>query len=111
MDEITVTNTDIAAVADKLDGMADQFSEQERAALHAVFHMAGAAISESTGDDVQGFGIGGQPNQFSVAMGGTQGILIGLNQAFGAGAVGGMTTSGFGDGSVLKLKGGHEYKW
>ncbi len=101
MDETTVTDRDIAAVADKLDGMADQFSAQERAALQAVFHMAGAAISESSADDVQGFAADYlRPAQFSLGVGGTNGILIGLNQAFGQG-----THAGFCDGSVRKLGG------
>lgn len=46
MAQTTITNDDIAALAMKLDAMAERFDEHERAALHAVFHLAGAAMSD-----------------------------------------------------------------
>jgi len=54
MAQTTITNDDIAALATKLDAMADRFDEQERAALHAVFHLAGAAMSDAA-VEVEGY--------------------------------------------------------
>ena len=41
-------------VASKVDGMTEQFTEEERRALEAVFQLAGAALSELA-TDVDGF--------------------------------------------------------
>jgi hypothetical protein len=65
MAQTTITNDDIAALASKLDAMADRFDEHERAALHAVFHLAGAAMSD-VAIEVEGYGQGATPTSFSV---------------------------------------------
>ena len=54
MAQTTITNDDIAALAYKLDAMADRFDEHERAALHAVFHLAGAAMCDAA-VEVEGY--------------------------------------------------------
>lgn len=43
------------ALAAKLDGMADAFTDTEREALAAVFLLAGAALGELAKPDVDGF--------------------------------------------------------
>lgn len=93
MADVNVTDTDIEALATKLEGMADRFSEHERATMHALFHLAGIAVTEATAE-VEGFGVGtgGQPASFS--WGADQGILIGLNQTFVAGRHGGASGVG-----------------
>jgi hypothetical protein len=55
MAQTTITNDDIVALAMKLDAMADRFDDHERAALHAVFHLAGAAMSDAA-VEVEGYG-------------------------------------------------------
>ena len=54
-DEITMTSADIDALAAKLDGLADQLTDDERGLLVEVFRRAGAA----TESEVSGFSWGG----------------------------------------------------
>lgn len=101
MADITVTNSDFDALATKLEGMSSEFSEQEQATLHALFALAGAGV-EAVGSDVEGFAVDAfRPGAFEISVPGSQGILIGLNQAFGAGGGGG---SGFVGGSMGKFR-------
>lgn len=103
MADPTVTGSDIAALAGRLEAMADQFTAKERAALQALFHLAGAAVGEAV--EVEGFGDGSvRPVAFSLPGGQPQGVLIGLDQAFGQGRLGGLAGTGLmlGDGSVTK---------
>ena len=89
MTDVQITGADIEAVAGKLDTMADAFTDTERAALYAVFRLAGASILGAEGDaegDVEGFALNAYRNaSFAFTLGPNEGILIGLNQ----GAVGG----------------------
>ncbi len=50
---ITVSGAAIGALADRLDAMSDQFNQEEREAIHALFFLAGSALSDQT--DVEGF--------------------------------------------------------
>lgn len=114
MADFTVTDADLEALATKLDGMTEAFTDAERAALTAVFALAGAGLSSITGD-VEGFGLGGRPG-FEMSVAGSQGILIGLNQGFGVGGVGGLQDKDrigvkLADGSVYKFGDGSVYKW
>ncbi len=105
MTDVTVAGSDIEALATKLEAMTDQFDESELAALQALFHLAGAAVGDAAAE-VEGFA-GAEhrsPTSFTLPAVQTQGILIGLNQAFGQGRVGGIGATGLalGDGSVRK---------
>lgn len=114
MADHTVTNADLEALATKLDGMTDEFTDAERAALTAVFALAGAGLSSVAGD-VEGFGRGGGLPGFEMSVGGTQGILIGLNQGFGVGGGGLQHKDWIGvklnDGSGYKFGDGSVHKW
>ncbi len=57
MAEITVSGAAIGALADRLDAMSDQFSQEEREAIHALFFLAGSALSDQA--DVEGFALRG----------------------------------------------------
>ena len=66
-DQITMTSADIDALAAKLDALADQLTDDERALLLEVFRRAGAA----TDAEVSGFSFswgGGVGDAFSVGF-------------------------------------------
>ncbi len=88
MAQTTITNDDIAALASKLDAMADRFDEHERAALHAVFHLAGAAMSE-TAIEVEGYGQSPAPVSSSVTS-----DIGDANATFGGSFDGGLLQGG-----------------
>lgn len=94
MTEIQISGADIEAVAGKLDGMADAFTDVERAALYAVFRMAGATISGVDDDgDVEGFALNAYRNSsFAFTLNPNEGIQGGLNQGVQGG---GQWGSGF----------------
>lgn len=91
MAEITVNSQDVESIATKLDTMSDQFTEQEVAALHAVFNLAGAAVAEAAdaATDVSGHAAS-VVQRSSFSWGANQGILIGLNQSFQGGTQGSL---------------------
>lgn len=91
MADVQITGADIEAIATKLDGM--DFTDEERAALAAVFQIAGSTISGLDDSDVEGFALNAYRNaSFSFSLADSQGILIGLNQ--------GLTNPGIGGGGV-----------
>jgi hypothetical protein len=66
-EQITMTSADIDALAAKLDALADQLTDDERALLLEVFRRAGAAAD----DEVSGFSFswgGGVGDAFSVGF-------------------------------------------
>lgn len=52
-DDIQITTADMEALAARLDDLSGEFSDSERAALEAVFQLAGSAITD--GSEVEGF--------------------------------------------------------
>lgn len=51
MPEVTVTADVVNALANKLDQVADQFSDEEKTTLMAVFGIAGKQLAEAPGGD------------------------------------------------------------
>ena len=84
MADFTVNNADVEALGTKLEGMNDQFTPAEQAALQALFSLAGTGIQAGAAE-VEGFAFEGynkaanfELNFANPGNAGQRGILIGL---------------------------------
>ena len=58
MPEVKINNEEFERLAEKLDGLADQLSDDEKTVLLAVFRSAGEAMSREAGEGVVDFAEG-----------------------------------------------------
>jgi hypothetical protein len=86
-DQITMSLADVHALADKLDGLDSQLSDDEKALMLAVFEVAGQAIAEQA-SDVEGFSLNFSAPAFGVERNHSP-LSEGFRNAFTPGVGGG----------------------
>jgi hypothetical protein len=104
MADITVTKNQVEELAAKLDRLGQDLSDDERSLLLAVFALAGEAISERSGQDVEGFMFGSAfPKEAGLKLSGYEApSRLALSEGFKSSFVGGRA-GGFGSAAGVDM--------